>query len=384
MSKPRYNNLLKILFTGVVLFFAFTPSVQAQNTCATLFDSQYGDLKKTFKHSDEYTVLLESPSDIKNQCTLGTCHLYAWSTNLEALYLKNHGAIINISTDHLSAMHWRKTVLDLIEAETKDNETAQLNISLGSVALASKNLIKSYGIIPLEVWQPKAGFNLQATTSKVNAYAKNIIGKARVEIENATDAEQKQKIVEQTRKVLSQMLDNVIGVPPERFNYQGREYTPNSFQERFFPEVSNPITQYLVSSDRKATTKVTKDTAEIKTTTVNLDEVEMKLKEAVDAEHMIYLAYMHDHNFVDKKTGIMSIAAIEFPTGGGPMQRSLRTRFGVTGGHAVQVVGYDLDPLTGKIIKWKIKNSWGTNSGDEGYYHMYRDYFRAFVSGFNY
>ena len=48
-------------------------------------------------------------------------------------------------------------------------------------------------------------------------------------------------------------------------------------------------------------------------------------------------------------------------------------------GHVVVVTGYDLDQKTGKISKFKIKNSWGMKAGDNGYYHMYRDYFRVFV-----
>lgn len=50
-----------------------------------------------------------------------------------------------------------------------------------------------------------------------------------------------------------------------------------------------------------------------------------------------------------------------------------------SGQHAVDIVGADLDS-NGRIIKLKIKNSWGTESGDGGFYHMYRDYFENFVT----
>lgn len=48
------------------------------------------------------------------------------------------------------------------------------------------------------------------------------------------------------------------------------------------------------------------------------------------------------------------------------------------------IVGYDLDAVTGKVIKYKIQNSWGQKSGDQGFYHMYADYFRAFVNRIHY
>jgi bleomycin hydrolase len=81
----------------------------------------------------------------------------------------------------------------------------------------------------------------------------------------------------------------------------------------------------------------------------------------------------------------MSIDAFHVPDGAKPLPISVRRHYNLNGrGHAVQIVGYELDPSTGKVLKWKIKNSWGVDSGDNGYYHMYRDYFRTFVTGIAY
>jgi bleomycin hydrolase len=46
--------------------------------------------------------------------------------------------------------------------------------------------------------------------------------------------------------------------------------------------------------------------------------------------------------------------------------------------HAVEIVGADLTP-EGRVIKFKIKNSWGDERGDKGFFHMYQDYFRHFA-----
>jgi bleomycin hydrolase len=76
----------------------------------------------------------------------------------------------------------------------------------------------------------------------------------------------------------------------------------------------------------------------------------------------------------------MTIGGLSLPKGGGPLPRKLRSKHVVFDGfHAVQIVGYDLDRRTGKIVKFKIKNSWGDKAGSGGYYHMYLDYFRAFA-----
>lgn len=54
------------------------------------------------------------------------------------------------------------------------------------------------------------------------------------------------------------------------------------------------------------------------------------------------------------------------------------------GSHAVLVVGYEVDPITGRVRKWKIQNSWGEESGDRGYFHMYSDYFERFAWSFTF
>jgi C1A family cysteine protease len=47
-------------------------------------------------------------------------------------------------------------------------------------------------------------------------------------------------------------------------------------------------------------------------------------------------------------------------------------------GHAVVIVGVALDEL-GQPKYWKIKNSWSTKVGAQGYFNMYTDFARNYV-----
>lgn len=47
--------------------------------------------------------------------------------------------------------------------------------------------------------------------------------------------------------------------------------------------------------------------------------------------------------------------------------------------HAMTFVGVHLDPQTGKPIRWKVENSWGTDSGTKGYYIMTQEFFEEYV-----
>ena len=50
----------------------------------------------------------------------------------------------------------------------------------------------------------------------------------------------------------------------------------------------------------------------------------------------------------------------------------------VEGGHAVLITGIYRDK-TGKVVGFRIQNSWGKNAGNSGYYYMDRDYFETYV-----
>jgi len=140
-----------------------------------------------------------------------------------------------------------------------------------------------------------------------------------------------------------------------------------------------------VNPNRKAVTTLEYETAYFKTISASLDVVEETARALLDQGRNVYLSYDHSSDFVDVPTGTMSIGAFNLPPGAGPMTRKQRAYFKVApGGHAVQIVGYDLNPKTNKVSRWKIKNSWGDKMGDAGYFHMYRDFFRAFVMSVSY
>jgi len=37
------------------------------------------------------------------------------------------------------------------------------------------------------------------------------------------------------------------------------------------------------------------------------------------------------------------------------------------------------DTLDGKPVKWRVENSWGTDTGDKGYWTMYTNWFEKYV-----
>lgn len=172
----------------------------------------------------------------------------------------------------------------------------------------------------------------------------------------------------------------MFGVVPARFVHAGEAHTAKSFAKKYFPELAGKVVVYDVLHRAKDKFQKMQELETHEIYGVDRQTLDALIMDQINQGKNVYLAYGHKHELVDKKTGIMSISAFNIPLKMLPLPLNRRTQFKIDdGGHAVHIVGYDVDPLTGELIKVKIKNSWGEKSGDLGYYHMYRDYLHTFV-----
>lgn len=377
------RNKVKIFLAAAVLFLSL-PAFSAER-CESLFSqiqqtverenpNRYGQIKSSFNHNTKYKVLLPELTQIKNQCGLGTCHLHSWVSALEHNYAVQNADKIKISTHYLSARHWLEASIDAIGRSDRG-----ILPNLGLSVYASKRAIRMYGIIPDEAWNLPRDFQDPKIVERTQEYIKNIIGRANWQIEREVNSDRKNQIKQETAMEVIEIFNNVVGKMPWEFTYRGREYTPITFSDRFFPELSSPLVTMVASKAAEQKTILEGDSS-ITAFYTQVSKFEPVARELIDKGQSVYLGYSHNHQFVDNNTGIMSIEAFNAPKGSAPLSREQREYFNVEdGGHGVQIVGYDIDPSTGRVSKWKIKNSWGEEKGDKGYYHMYADYFNAFA-----
>ena len=368
----------------VYVVYGLQTQAWAQNVCTDLFEQPiYGTVRGDFVYNTHYTKEITSVGEIKNQCTLGTCHLFAWTSKLESDYKNKTNHEIKISADYLSAQRWLNSSLELVEKGLLESKP-----KLGNTTAFSRDLIIEFGVMPEGIWSPRVGFSLAANVKNLERYLQNILSRIKVEMKDLKDdSAEKKALVEKAKQQIRSLFKNMVGSPPDQFVYEGKTYTAKEFQQAFFPELSNPLTVLEAANNRKdkeGILKQSKKNVNIMEN-VSLDKIEKKIIELIDKNQPVALSYYHDGAFIDKETGNMSFRALFFPSEARPLSRAVRSDKGLNeGGHAVVIVGYDLDAVTGKVIKYKIQNSWGQKSGDQGFYHMYADYFRAFVNRIHY
>ncbi len=360
---------LKSLFLSLT-FFCFQSFADGRLQCIDLFALHFGELRSDFQHNTKYDVTVPDTVNIKDQCSTSHCHMYTWSAELE----KSSG--IQIANSYLDAMRlYDQTLVALKSGKT--------DINLGSFAFESRNSIRKYGIIPESAWRGSKNFIKQPMYGHLEGALETILVRAVWTTANTTDKSVKTLVKEEARREILIMIENVIGKLPKEFNYENKTYTPRSFAETFFPELYVPIVDVRMQNNLKQVERQ-KTGARI-SLKVDFQRGENMMRQVLDQGRTLFLSYRHHRQFVDSKTGVMSIEAFAYPRMAGALTSALMTKFSKWGGsHAVLVVGYELNPATGRVRKWKIQNSWGEDTGDHGYFHMYADYFAKFAWGFSF
>ncbi len=362
---------------SLILFFTICCSqsfAEGRLQCIDLFSVHFGQLKPEFKNDTRYDVIVLDTVNIKDQCSTSHCHMYTWSAELE------NASGIQIANSYLDAMR----LYDQALAALKSGKT---DLTLGSFAFESRNSIRKYGIVPESAWPGSKKFIEQPMYGHLEGALEAILVRVAWIAANTT-ADPASRAVktfakEEARREILLMIENVTGKLPTDFVYENKTYTPRSFAETFFPELYVPIVDVRMQNALKVVERQ-KSGARI-SLKMDFQKGEKMMRQVLDEGRALFLSYRHHRQFVDSKTGVMSIEAFAYPKMAAALSPSLMSRYSKWGGsHAVLVVGYELDPITGRVRKWKIQNSWGEGSGDRGYYHMYSDYFERFAWGFSF
>ena len=154
-------------------------------------------------------------TSVKDQYRAGTCWSWATTSFLESEMMRMGKDSVN-----LSAMYFVKHAYS-DKAEKYVRLHGVLNFAVGGASSDVTNMAKKYGIVPLEVFQGLNYGEPSHVFGEIDAVLKAYV----------------QAVVENNNKRLSTawkrgfdaILDTYLGPEPEKFEYQGKEYTPQTF-----------------------------------------------------------------------------------------------------------------------------------------------------------
>lgn len=199
----------------VSLFAAFTFSTWAQeanNAAGYVFND----------------VKINASGPIRNQQSSGTCWAFSGLTFLEGEILKAGKGEVDLSDMWIARNNYYEKSVDYVRYH------GNLNFGEGSITPNVFMVIDKYGIVPESAYEGKeygSDVHRHAELSKVlKAYLDAVITNPNRTLSTGW------------LKGVDGILDAYFGPKPEKFTYNGKEYTPKSFAESLGLDMDNYVT----------------------------------------------------------------------------------------------------------------------------------------------
>lgn len=152
------------------------------------------------------------------QGNTGTCWCFASTSFFESEIFRVSGKKVKLS--EMFSVYWEymERAVDFVRTH------GQTYVNEGSEASALIRLYQKYGIVPLSAYEGKPAYR------KIYSHRELIKS-----IQNFLDEVKKNNIWDENYVIstVKSLLNAEMGVPPEKFMYDGKEYTPKSFLREY-------------------------------------------------------------------------------------------------------------------------------------------------------
>lgn len=319
-------------------------------------------------------------TSVKNQQRTGTCWSFSTASFIESELMRLGKGQHDLSEMFVVRRIYREKALNYMQRQGK------AQFGEGSLAHDLINTIGKYGIVPEEVYSGKVNGETKHDHAELAAMLTNIM---------KTVVKRKRP----TKKWLDAfegVLDAYLGKAPEKFTYQGKEYTPKSFAQwlGINPADYVELTSYTHAPYYNAFILSIPDNFSNGTYyNLPIDELETVANHAIQKGYsMVWDGDVSEKGFSQKndvailpqKQWAQMAAterqhALKNPIEEQKVTQQMRQEsfenYSTTDDHLMHLVGIAKDQKGGKY--YLIKNSWGTNAGScGGYIHASQAYFR--------
>jgi bleomycin hydrolase len=172
----------------------------------------------------QFTPVKEIPcTPVKDQYRSGTCWSFSGLGFLEAEMLRLGKPIVDLSEMFVVYHSYSDKAMKYVRLH------GSLEFGAGGAFHDVTNVIKQYGIVPEEVY---TGLNYGEEKHVHAELDRVLLENVKAVVDNPNKNPNK-KLTTAWHDGLNSTLDTYLGTLPEKFNYQGKEYTPQSFAHDF-------------------------------------------------------------------------------------------------------------------------------------------------------
>ena len=351
------------LILSAICVIAFSASAIAQSDAqATSAPYKY-----------EFTIVKENPATpVKDQASTGTCWCFATNSFIESELLRTGKGEHDLSEMFVVRHNYIRRIKDNILRRGEGN------IGPGSIAHMYIWVMKNVGIMPEEAYD---GINYDSKRhdhGDLNTWVKSI---------NATAVEMKKPLPEE---IVNGVLDAYLGKVPEKFTYQGKEYTVESFTKAMGLNADDyvEITSFTHHPFYEKVMVEVPDNWDYATMyNLPLDEMMQVIDNAINEGYTVawdgdisepgyafrHFIAVNTKEDLRKQKELKAKAKEESVTQES-RQHGFET-FATVDDHLEHITGIAKDQDGVKY--YKTKNSWGVDSNGTGYHYLSEEYVKA-------
>lgn len=335
----------------------------------------------SFSYSQEYkfkTVIDLEATDVISQGSTGTCWSYSTSSFLESEIIRLTGKTINLSEMYTVRQTYPKKAWNYVMRQGK------AQFSEGGLAHDVINSVGEYGLVPYHAF---SGLDDEATRHNHSEMIAVLKGVLNVYIDNPA-----RQLSKKWKQVTENILDVYLGENVESFNYEGIQYTPQSFLKmtKIKPESYITLTSFTHKPIYSNFMLNIPDNFSNGTFyNVELDDLVETINNALNKGFTVELdcdvsekTFSSKHGLAvvpkDKSKSKEAMTSITPEMEVTPEYRQQEfENYNTTDDHLMHITGI-LKDQNGTTY-YKVKNSWGKNSdrvANDGYIYMSEAYVR--------
>ena len=361
---------------------------------------------------DTYFNIETKKQSITNQKSSGRCWMFSGMNVLRANFAKRTDSLkVTFSQDYLffydqleKANLMLQGVIDTGKKPIGDQRVQFFfhhPLNDGGTFCGVADLTEKYGLVPTEV-QPET-YSAEST-SRMSRIISSKLREQGLELRKMVNEGKKAKDIQQRKtEMLSEiyhMLVITLGEPVKEFTYAFRDkngkaltpvktYTPQSFYQEVVGEKLNGTFIMVMNDPRREYYKTyeveydrhTYDGHNWKYLNLPMEDIEQLAVASLKDGRKLYSSYDVGKQ-LDRKRGFADTENYDyeslFGTTFGMNKAERISTFDSGSTHAMTLTAVDLD-ADGKPLKWKVENSWGSDSGHQGCIIMTARWFREYM-----
>lgn len=255
------------------------------------------------------------------------------------------------------------------------------------------NLIEKYGIVPKTAFEETYA---SSNTYEIDLILSRLLRKFYIELNSSK--ENNQEIKDKYLQMAYNVIAGVYGIPKEKFNFEytdkdgkyhiDKDITPKEFYDKYIGiDLEDEYVEVISYEDEKIKyNNVYKEEESSKMigkndyATLNLPSKEFKnlILKSLKAKEPVYFycsttSKRVDGVWIDTMERYGELFGIDLKLD----NNSILMTNGITNYHCMIITGVNI--IDNKIDKWKIENSWGSKTGNNGYYVATDDFINNYV-----